>query len=279
MSFVAPAARATVPEDATAGEDVASLKAALVAAIPATATGAPATNVTVAASVAASIEALARRLESSAGVVGSSRDRRLDGGWRLVYANAPEITNLARLPLGFELGRVFQPFDVSESTFENQGLIVHATGLVRASTRVVGEFSRAPKGTVNAAGVVNDRDDRVDVDFRRVLFQVDEIGGRQLQGVRKVVSPKPNPALARPAVDTTFVDDDLRVTRGGDGSLFVLVRVPSPPPMLDRAARERLYAADSSDVTSGAGLTNWSKTTGGVIAGKDDAAARRYAPR
>ena len=141
------------------------------------------------------------------------------------------------------------------------GEILHATGLIHGSTRVVGEFSPAARGTINAAGVVNDRDDRVDVIFRRVVFALDKPGA-----VQTVVSPKADPTLARPAVDTVFLDDELRVTRGGDGSLFVLVRAQQGPQMLDRAARERLYAADGSrDVVSGAGLGNWSKAAPGVF--------------
>ena len=82
----------------------------------------------------------------------------------------------------------------------------------------VGEFAPARAGSVNAAGVVNDRDDRVDVVFRRVVFQLDGVAGRPVTNVRKVVSPRPDPTLAQPAVDVTFIDDDLRVTDGeGDG--------------------------------------------------------------
>ena len=134
----------------------------------------------------------------------------------------------------------------------------------------VGEFAPARAGSVNAAGVVNDRDDRVDVDFRRVVFALDAP-----VALRKSVRPRADPGLARPAVDTTFLDDGLRVTRGGDGSLFVLVRADAAVPMLGPADRAALYADDAADVVSGAGLTNWSKTTRGVISGTD--ATGRYA--
>ena len=276
MLCVPQASAATPPKPSSAASpkpSVAELKAALLAAIPATATGRPATNVTE-PRCAAAVERAAAALEASYGARGATRDPRLGGGWRLLYSDAPEITNLAALPLGFRLGAVSQPFDVASGTFENQGRILHATGLAEASTRVVGEFARATKGSLNAAGVPNDRDDRVDVDFRRVVFQLDAVAGRPVADVRKVVRPRPDPALARPAVDVTYLDDDLRVTRGGDGALFVLARDAAPPPMLGAAEREKIYALDASAVTSGAGLTNWSKTTSGVIAGRDDAASR-----
>ena len=171
-----------------------------------------------------------------------------------------EITNLAKLPLGFQLGPVRQPFSLNSKTFENQGEILHVTRLVHGSTRVVGDFDRAARGTLNAAGVVNDRGDRVDVFFRRVVFEIDAP-----VAIKTVVEPKADPALARPAVDTVYLDDSLRVTRGGDGSLFVLTRDADPVPMLTSTQRKDLYGEASQDVVSGAGLGNWSRTTKGVF--------------
>jgi len=252
--------------------DTATLKAALLAAIPAMRDGAPATNATISGASAAAIEVAAADLERASNARGSARNPALDGNWRLVYSNAPEITSLARLPAGFRLGPVYQPFDLRRAAFENQGAVLHATGLIRGSTRVVGDFRPAARGSLNAAGVVNDRDRRVDVEFRRVVFALD----RPL-AARTVVRPTPDPALARPAVDATFLDDALRVTRGGDGALFVLVRAPAAVPMLSDAERASLYGGGSSDVVSGAGLGNWSRTAPGVVAGSD--AGSRYGAR
>ena len=64
---------------------------------------------------------------------------------------------MAKLPLGFQLGPVRQPFSLNSKTFENQGEILHVTRLIHGSTRVVGDFDRAARGTLNAAGVVHDR--------------------------------------------------------------------------------------------------------------------------
>ena len=46
----------------------------------------------------------------------TAANKQLDGSWRLVYSDAPEITNLARLPLGFQLGPVRQPFSLTSIT-------------------------------------------------------------------------------------------------------------------------------------------------------------------
>ena len=113
------------------------------------------------------------------------------------------------------------------------------------------------KRTVGGSG---DRGDRVDVFFRRVVFEIDAP-----VAIRTVVEPKADPSLARPAVDTVYLDGDLRVTRGGDGSLFVLTRDADPVPMLTALERKELYGEASQDVVSGAGLGNWSRTTKGVF--------------
>lgn len=138
-------------------DDLPRLKASLLASIQLSPSGSPATNLSIPRHASAVIEALALQLERKRSVVAPDL---VDGSWRLVYSNAPEITSLVSLPLGFELGPVFQPFNVSSGAFENQALIGHKLGLARANTRVVGEFT--PAGGR-----------RFDVTFRRVIFQLD----------------------------------------------------------------------------------------------------------
>jgi hypothetical protein len=262
--FRGTAAALVMPKPAAAATTVAAAKAALLDAIPATATGAPATNATLPRTVSEKISACADALDAATSMKDTASNKQLDGSWRLVYSDAPEITNLAKLPLGFQLGPVRQPFSLQSKTFENQGEILHVTRLLHGSTRVVGDFDRAARGTLNAAGVVNDRGDRVDVFFRRVVFEIDAP-----VAIKTVVEPKADPSLARPAVDTVYLDDSLRVTRGGDGSLFVLTRDADPVPMLTAAERRELYGEASQDVVSGAGLGNWSRTTKGVFSSTD----------
>lgn len=248
-------------------------KQRLLQLIPEMPFGAPATNITVPPEQARRIEEAAAWLEQVAArrMVDLSSEASLSDGWRLVYSNAAEIVNQAKLPLGFELGPVFQPIDLQGQAFENQAAVDHDFGLASLSTRVVGDLRRAPPGTVNAAGVVNDAGNRVDVDFRRVVFSLDSIFGVSVNGLlRKVVSPKTAAGAAQTAIDITYLDADIRVTRGGDGALFVLRRASrgSSPPMLAGAARDAVLREAGADVVTGAGLGNWSRTAGpGVIAG------------
>ena len=252
--FLAPPALAAPPPLAgflaapalaadTAG-GVSADAAALLQLIPMMPYGAPATNVTLPPAVASEIEARAAALEAAA-PRNLASDARLSGSWRLRYSNAREITNLAAgLPLGFVLGATYQPVDSRNGVFENQGTIEHSLGLFRASTRVVGDCRVAAAGSVNAAGVVNERGNRVDTDFRRIVFGLDEPAR-----FRKIIAPKLDPAAPQTAIDITYLDGDasMRVTRGGDGSLFVLARADDGPPMLTAAEREELYAEGGAE--------------------------------
>lgn len=216
----------------------------LLSLVPEMPFGAPATNATLPAALVQQIEDEAHALER----LGTTKDlssksiASLDGSWRLLYSNAREITNLASgLPLGFALGTTYQPVDVATGRFENQGLVEHVYGLARASTLVVGDVVPAPLGTLNAAGTLNRDNNRVDITFRRISFNLDEFLGKPVSNVRKVLSPAQKVGAAQPANDITYLDGTMRVTRGGEDSLFIFRREASPRPMLTVAEREQLY--------------------------------------
>ncbi|CAE8628206.1 unnamed protein product [Polarella glacialis] len=236
--------------------------------------GAPATSLMLSAAESAEVSSLAARLEKlNPFPTGLSQDtlalQLLNGSWRLLYTDAPEITALAALPLGFELGPVFQPIDVILGSFENQALVLNSAGIAEGNLRVVGSFRAAPLGSLNAAGIANEAGDRLDVNFDRLVFSLDRLLGISTD-FRRVVSPKPAPGAAQPAVDITYLDESLRITRGGDGSLFVLLKVPAAAEegqsvkMLDAAQRAKLTAEGAGkDVLQGSGVIDWAKSLGG----------------
>ena len=231
---------------AHAGERITA--SSLLDAIPRIGSGAPATNVTVPPGLAERIEEMASSLEVAGGEGGDTRNNaispRLAGSWRLLYSNGPEITSLASgLPLGFELGPTYQPLDVEGGRFENRGSISNRYGLARLATGVVGDVSVSPPGSLNAVGVPNDRNNRVAVSFRAIVFSLDEVFGRRVS-VRKVLIPKLDPdAGATPANDVTYLDEKVKIVRGGDGALFVFERArrDEDSPMLTDVERERLF--------------------------------------
>ena len=91
----------------------------LLQTIPVMPFGAPATDATIEVALAQDIERQAVALERGSQSLATST--LLPGSWRLLYSNAREIRNLAGgLPLGFVLGRVYQPLDPAGGRFENQ---------------------------------------------------------------------------------------------------------------------------------------------------------------
>jgi len=68
-----------------------------------------------------------------------------------------------------------------------------------------------------------------------------------------VLVTKQDPTAPQPANDVTYLDATMRVTRGGDDSLFIFRREASERPMLTPAEREILYAQGGSGVTTGRG--------------------------
>eukprot|EP00931_Biecheleriopsis_adriatica_P057000 TRINITY_DN33805_c0_g2_i1.p1 TRINITY_DN33805_c0_g2~~TRINITY_DN33805_c0_g2_i1.p1 ORF type:complete len:366 (+),score=55.20 TRINITY_DN33805_c0_g2_i1:25-1122(+) len=226
--------------------------------------GAPATSAGLAARDVAEISDLAQVLELS-GHPGLAKDeaalKQLSGKWRLLYTDAPEITGLANLPLGLALGPVYQPIDTAFGTFENESPIVQSLDLVKGNLRVVGTFTAAPIGSLNAAGVKNEIGNRIDVNFERLVFSVDEIGGISTgSSLRKVASPQREVGAAQPAIDITYLDDSLRITRGGDSSLFVLVREDSTGP--NTSERQRLTQETGEPVVQGKDAIKWISTLG-----------------
>ncbi|KAL1518964.1 hypothetical protein AB1Y20_003234 [Prymnesium parvum] len=223
--------------------------------IPAMPFGAPATRRTIPLDVAEEIEAQVVALERQAACRHLAEDPSLSGTWLLRYTNSPEITNLAEgLPLGFALGRTYQPIDISRGYFENQGAIEHVLGLARASTCVVGDVSVAPANTRNAAGTLDVAGNRVFVDFRRIVFSIDELLGQKMSGLRKVVVPRNDPNAARPSNDITYLSAGVRLTRGGDDSIFVFTREAVERPLLSVDERERLFSEGGAGATTGLGV-------------------------
>ena len=229
--------------------------AVLLSVIPTMPFGAPATNATLSQDVVRRIEAEAVALEAL-GQTGNAKAASLNGTWRLIYSNAREITNLASgLPLGFALGPTYQPVDRSSGYFENQGNVLHALGIARASTTVIGDVREAQLGTVNAAGSTSSDGNRIDVDFRRITFELNELFGRKVSGVRKIVVPKQAVDAAQPANDVLFLDSMVRVTRGGDDGIFIFRREDGGGRrLLSAQERVALFAEGGNDVLTGKGV-------------------------
>jgi len=227
--------------------------ASLMENIPRMEFDAPATNLTVPSTLANCIEEMASSLENA---YSKRRDyvesSQLSGSWRLLYSNGPEITSLAaRLPFGFTLGPTYQPLDTNTKQFENRGSVLNRYGIAKLQTNVIGDISVSPLNSLNAVGIRNDRNNRVNVDFRCIVFQLDEIFGKPIS-FRKTLIPKLDPNVeAQPANDITYLDDSLRIIRGGDGAMFIFERAKvdnmNNKPMLTFTERDNLFGGRRTD--------------------------------
>jgi len=258
--------------------------------IPSMPNDAPATPFTVGKERTISIESIVTSLERQQkqqrkNNVNLVLDPNIAGPWRLLYSNGDEIEALSKYlpsPL-LRSGTTYQPIDASSMTFENRGSINvfdygDGTSAAVLTAAVVGDVKNAPIGSINAVGVINDRGNRIDVIFRRIVLTLDTVFGRSLDPpkVLAVLIPNQKAGTAQPSNDITYLDNDrgVKIIRGGDGALFVFQKdtvessiltkqmngrdFSEPPPllpiMISKERRELLYRDGSGiNVTTATG--------------------------
>ncbi len=149
----------------------------------------------------------------------------LDGAWLLLYSTAREIQVLNSLPLGFQLGRVYQVIDVATKGFYNQAFCKHATNALEGYVTVNATFSKAP----TPADGIPDR--KINVDFNQRSIFITKVLGLPFFSKKpvKTVSAR-NPVGRIPSLTLTYLDEDFRIGRGGDQSIFVLKKVDDIKP-------------------------------------------------
>ncbi len=142
----------------------------------------------------------------------------LDGAWLLQYSTAREIRSLKRLPLGFLVGKIYQIIDVKTASFENKAWVQHSSGLLSGYVRVTAKFEPALE-----ADQLPDR--KINVDFQQRFIGINKILGikTKLLDPVKVVKAR-NPQGRIPSLTITYIDETMRIGRGGDGSLFILTK-------------------------------------------------------
>ena len=142
----------------------------------------------------------------------------LDGAWLLEYSTAREIRSLRNLPLGFLVGKIYQVIDVATASFENKAWVEHKSGLLSGYVRVTATFEPALETEQPSKHKIN-------VNFKQRFIAITKIIGikTKLLDPAKVVEAK-NPEGRIPSLDITYIDETMRIGRGGDGSLFILSR-------------------------------------------------------
>lgn len=143
----------------------------------------------------------------------------LNGAWLLQYSTAREIRSLKRLPLGFQVGRIYQTIDMNQASFENRAWVEHRWGGLLGYVRVTATFEPAKEAEDQLS------DQRINVNFQQRFLGIQRILGIQSNWLdpMRVVEAK-NPVGRIPSLKITYIDETMRIGRGGDESLFILTR-------------------------------------------------------
>ncbi|MBW4583019.1 MAG: PAP/fibrillin family protein [Tildeniella nuda ZEHNDER 1965/U140] len=143
----------------------------------------------------------------------------LDGDWRLLYTTSQELLGIDRVPLA-KLGQIYQCIRTAEAKIYNiaeisglpylEGLVSVAARFSPASERrVTVKFERAIIGFTRLVGYQSPDRFIQDIEAGKKFPAIDfNIGDRDQQGW----------------LDTTYLDEDMRIGRGNEGSVFVLTK-------------------------------------------------------
>ena len=170
------------------------------------------------------IQALAARLEDRTPTPNplEAKDR-LEGIWRLLYTTSRELLGIDRIPL-YKLGPIYQCVYVAERRIYNIAEVMglpYLEGLVSVSARFEAVSQK-----------------RVNVGFERGVFGLQRLLRyetpltflQMLQTQEKLpfwqgIDFRINRDRQSGWLEVTYLDDDLRIGRGNQGSLFVLSKV------------------------------------------------------
>lgn len=143
----------------------------------------------------------------------------LDGDWRLLYTTSRGILGIDQFPL-LKLGQVYQCIRTAEARVYNIAEVYglpFLEGLVSVAARYI---------------PVSDR--RVDVIFERSVLGLKRLVDYQSPAnfIRQLESGQRLPAIdfnisnrdQQGWLDITYLDQDLRIGRGNEGSVFVLTK-------------------------------------------------------
>jgi len=189
--------------------------------------GAPLTDKKLDATLVKEIEQLTESLEAVNPTLSPLlyKPQLLDGAWQLNYSTAREIRTLDKLPYGFKVGKVYQVIDVASQSFLNLAFVKHSLNLLSGYVKVTATFEIAK---VDSSPLP---DKRINVNFLERIISIKKIAGFNTPQFDPVkVVPARSPQGRIPSLDITYLDETMRIGRGGDGSLFILSKVSVPIP-------------------------------------------------
>ncbi|MEH2085638.1 PAP/fibrillin family protein [Nostoc sp.] len=143
----------------------------------------------------------------------------LDGNWRLLYTTSKALLNLDRLPL-CKLGQIYQCIRVETTSVYNiaeiyglpflEGLVSVAAKFEPVSgRRVQVKFERSIIGLQRL------------IEYNSPVTFIQQIEeGRKFPGIDFAIKSDKQQGW----LDITYIDNDLRINRGNEGSVFVLTK-------------------------------------------------------
>lgn len=144
----------------------------------------------------------------------------LNGNWRLLYTTSSDLLGIDQLPV-LKLGQIYQCIRAAEAKVYNIAE-VYGVPFLEGIVSVVAGFEQ-----------VNER--RVNVKFNRSIVGLQRFLGYQSPNtyIQEIESGKKFAALdfklepreQRGWLDITYLDADLRISRGNKDSLFVLTKI------------------------------------------------------
>lgn len=150
----------------------------------------------------------------------------LTGNWRTLYTTSRDLLKLSSTFPGIVAGEIYQYVNVAETRVINvaelQGWEWLASWVPGGIVAVVASFS-----------VVSER--RVEVNFCQFVTGIQPLMNYQIDSFLRLLEHNPSRIAAlkidlpqqdrRGWLDITYLDDNLRIGRGNEGSLFVLDKV------------------------------------------------------
>lgn len=143
----------------------------------------------------------------------------LDGNWRLIYTTSKGLLNIDQLPL-LKLGQIYQCIRVKTQSVYNIAEIYglpYLEGLVSVAAKFEPLSER-----------------RVQVKFERSILGLQRLIGYQFPAnlIQQIEAGKQFTAIdfkldsrnQQGWLDTTYLDQDMRIGRGNEGSVFVLTK-------------------------------------------------------
>lgn len=172
------------------------------------------------------ILALVEQIERENPTTCPSKSDLLIGEWRLLYTNALDVLSLGLLAPIALVSEVYQNVAFSE---KDDYCVTNIVNLEPSLAPITNSFFGRTMASilVTAAGVINS-DTRIDIRFTAVRFKPTYVIGFDIPDRFSLPSVKVGSPTGY--IDTTFLDDDLRIARappgiGGQLNLFVLERV------------------------------------------------------